>query len=448
MAQWLARLCVIGVATATVWSLPLRGQQNGTGDASALQQITDQNRQLQTQLKEQQKVIENLTVQMAEMRQASARQERDLHDLQVQIETPTTSQTSAASSSDVTVRLSGELGLAYFRTGAAGQFPNSVFRVDEAKVFLEAVVWKNVYLFSELDLVTRETPDEAFHLGELYIDFENVIPNSAAIGRLNLRVGRFNSPFGEEYQSRNVLANPLISHSLSDIWGFDQGIEIYGSAGKVSFVAAVQNGGGALLNDFTSDKALVARIGFTPAHWLHVSASGMRTGDLSAKDDFLSAIWFGNGFFRALGPAETTRKFHAELFEFDAKTSWSSGYIAAAVGRANFNDDDSSASNARAMNYNFIEGLQKIGEKFYGVARYSEIRAPNGYPLVGWGTFGAYFFSPLLTEKLDRLSLGFGYRIAPPLVLKFEYTMEGGRLTTGVRRDKEDFIGTEVGLKF
>jgi hypothetical protein len=32
--------------------------------------------------------------------------------------------------------------------------------------------------------------------------------------------------------------------------------------------------------------------------------------------------------------------------------------------------------------------------------------------------------------------------------LKFEYGLEHGRLTTGGKRNKEDFISTEVGLKF
>jgi hypothetical protein len=62
---------------------------------------------------------------------------------------------------------------------------------------------------------------------------------------------------------------------------------------------------------------------------------------------------------------------------------------------------------------------------------------------------GAFFFRPgALTEELRRMSVGLGYRFGPPLVLKAEYTWESGRMTTGVRRDHEDFLGTQLGVKF
>ncbi len=39
---------------------------------------------------------------------------------------------------------------------------------------------------------------------------------------------------------------------------------------------------------------------------------------------------------------------------------------------------------------------------------------------------GEYFFRPSLTDELHRLSVGFGYRFGPPLVLKLEYSWEWG----------------------
>ena len=424
------------------------GAESASVPAPDLQAIIEQNRRLQAQVASQQKMIEELTAQMTEMRQTSARQDRDLQVLKNQAETVAPVRSPTAGLSGAKVRLSGSVGLAFFRTGSAGSFPNSEFRVDDAKILLEAQVWKEVYAVSELNLLTREANDEAVHIGELYLDFENVSSLWNASGLLNVRLGRFDIPFGEEYQRRGVLTNPLISHSLSDIWGVDEGVELYGGRGKFGYVFAVQNGGHSMLHDYNSDKAVVVRTGFEPVRWLHVSASAMRTGDLAAKADSLSEVWFASGFFRALGSATTTKTFHAELYEVDAKARWATGHVAGAVGGVHFGDDDSSRSNARHLNYQFIEALQDISQQFYGVVRYSEIRAPKGYPLVGWGTFGTFFLSPLLTEKLERWSFGFGYRLGPPLVVKFEYTRERGRLTTGTRREDEDFIGTEVGLKF
>jgi hypothetical protein len=62
---------------------------------------------------------------------------------------------------------------------------------------------------------------------------------------------------------------------------------------------------------------------------------------------------------------------------------------------------------------------------------------------------GPFFFRPgTLTEELRRMSVGIGYRFGQPLVLKAEYTWESGRMTTGARRDHEDFFGTQLGVRF
>ena len=395
----------------------------------------------------QQQLIDKLSAQVAEMRGASERHEQELQAIK-KGEDGSARPMSASTKAESTVRISGEAGLAFFRTSESGRFPNSDFRVDDAKLFVEAQVWKDVYAFTEFNLFTREISDESLHLGELYVDFENVSGLWDGANLLSVRVGRFNIPFGEEYQNRGVIRNPLISHSLSDIWGVDEGIEFYGVAGKFQYVVAVQNGGHSLLHDFDSDKAVIGRIGYNPQSWLHLSASAMRTGDLAAREDALSEVWIGNGFFRPLGSLTTTLTFQAELYELDAVARWRTGHLGAAVGRVKFDDDDTSRSNARTMKYYFVEAVQELGDKLYAAARYSEMRVPMGYPLSGWGSYGRYFSSGLLTDRLERLSLGLGYRLGPPLVLKFEYGLENRRVASDAKRDHEDFISTEVGLKF
>jgi hypothetical protein len=316
-------------------------------------------------------------------------------------------------------------------------------------IALEASVWRKVYLYSELKLLPRETNEEAFELGELYLDFEDILDPWGFPGLLSFRAGRLNIPFGEEYLVRGPVSNPLISHSLSDTWGCDEGVEIYGRLGAFQYVVAVQNGGVSRLRDFHSDKSVAARLSWQPARWLGMSASAMRTGKLATVADNLSELWFGNGFFRALGPAATTPTFRANLFEVDARARWKSGHVSAALGQVRYDDSDTRTDNARRLNYGYLEGVQTIGGPLFAAARYSEIRVAGGYPLVGWGTMGAFFFRPgALTEELRRMSVGLGYRFGPPLVLKAEYTWESGRMTTGVRRDHEDFLGTQLGVKF
>jgi hypothetical protein len=343
------------------------------------------------------------------------------------------------------VHLSGEGVIAFFNTGSEGFAPHSEFRVDEARLFVESPVWDDVYFFGEADLATRENNDFNVKLGELYLDFEDVSKLWGRNGQLNLRVGRMNIPFGEEYLNRYAIDNPLILHSLSDLWGFDQGVELYGSAGKFGYVAAVQNGGDNV-HDFNGDKSVAGRFSYDPTQRLHFSVSGMRTGDLSVQGDKLSALWFGGGFFRSVGsPATTT--FHANLVEGDVAARWSSGYLKAFGGYVRYGDNDPKADNGRNLFYYSAEAVQHLSKKFYAAARFSEILAPDGYPLVGNGNFHNYFITDLST-RLWRLSVGLGYRFSDRLIVKTEYAAERGRESDGEARNHEDFIGVESAFAF
>jgi hypothetical protein len=413
--------------------------------------LAEENAGLQRQLRAQQATLETMAAQLAELRTGGARQEQALRELREAAAEPAAALAPARGEREV--RLSGEVGLAFFKTGRAGAFPKAQFRADDAKIFIEAPVIKDTYFLGEIDLATREDATN-FALGELYVDFENVSGRLGGAPRaLNVRAGQIYTPFGEEYLARGPLANPLISHSLADPWGIDPGIEAYGSAGAWSYVVAGQNGGSNPLQDFTADKSVAARLGWEPQAWLQLSASTMRTGDLrvntaTVPGDGFSSLWFGNGFFRALGSDKTTTTFWASLAQADAVGRWKAGRFGVSAGLARFDDNDRAADNARTLRYGAIELVQSLTPEVFVAARASWINAPGGYPLVGWGNFGRYVFASPLTTQLHRFSLGFGYRLGPPLVLKLEYTWENGRLTTGARRDAEDFFGAEAAMKF
>jgi hypothetical protein len=413
-----------------------------------IRELIEQNRRLQEQVKTQQRTIDELAGQVAEMRRTSERHETTLRSLQDQGPTAPAAGRGVAPDRTSEVRIAAELGLAYFRTGSEGQFPGGSFRADDPVISIEAPVAKRTYFYTELRLLPRDANVETADLGELYVDFEDVLGSFGQPGLLSVRVGRVNIPFGEEYLVRTPVANPLISHSLSDIWGVDEGVEIYGRAGPFNYVVAAQNGGVSRLRDATSDKSLTARVGWNPVPWLHLSASAMRTGNLDVVGDNLSEVWFANGFIRALGPAATTTTFWASLRQLDAVGRWKSGHLGVNWGEVRFDDNDRVANNARQMRYGAVELVQNFTQSWYGAARYSEIAAPAGYPLSGWGRMGVYFFRPLFTTGLQRLSVGMGYRLSAPVVLKVEYTSESGRMTTGARRDHENFFGSELAVKF
>src|SRR6185436_16303124 len=81
---------------------------------------------------------------------------------------------SGAGFSPGKVNFGMEGGLAIFRSESKGPFPDAQFRVDEARLFVEAPIWKDVYFFSEINITTREDPNTSLQAGEIYVDFEHI----------------------------------------------------------------------------------------------------------------------------------------------------------------------------------------------------------------------------------------------------------------------------------
>jgi hypothetical protein len=351
------------------------------------------------------------------------------------------------------IMLSGEGGFALLDTGNEGDFPHNEFRIDEARLFVEGSLGHEAYVFAELNLVTRETEDENFRIGELYLELEDVSRLWGRERQLNVRFGRMDIPFGEEYLTRDAIDNPLISHSLSDLWGIDEGLEVYGRFGRVSYALAVQNGGEPSFHDFNPDKAIVGRLAVDPNSTLHLSVSAMRTGDLDVRRDNISALWFGNGFLRAIGAPQATTTFGGRLLEGDLQLRGKTRHLYLAGGAMRFHDDDRTTDNSRRVFFYLVEGahdfFSKGAHKLYAAARFSVISAPKGFPIVGHGAFSEYFSnSASLTNSLWRLTMGTGWRLGPYLLFKTEYTFERGRNTNGDRRNHEDFFGMEAAARF
>jgi hypothetical protein len=433
--------CAGLTATIAIGVAPLSADTTADTQQQLLQ-LQRQNADLQEQLRRQQALIESLSHKVDE----------------IQHNTDTATRGVAEAESKETkgfgfgkVVISGEGGAALFHSGSRGAFPNAEFRIDEAKLFIDAPVWGDVYFFSELNFASRELADVQVRLGELYVDFENISQLWGCDRMLNLRAGRMDTPFGEEYLVRDAIDNPLISHSLADIWGVDEGIELYGKVGKFAYALALQNGGLSDTRDFDQDKSVAARVGFDPNRSLHFSVSGMRTGDLDAAQDPWSALWFGNGFFRALDTG-TASKFHANLVEGDVELRLPHGHVKTFGGYIRYDDNAPNANNKRDVFYYSIEAVHNLVGKLYAGARFSQIFAQDGFPILANGQFGEYFFNypgpAKLTEEIWRLTLGLGYRWSENLVGKVEYTFEHGKELGGAERKHEDLFAMEVAFKF
>lgn len=419
------------------------GAETDSDTQKQLLELRQQNDLLLQQVRKQQEQIDNLSHKVSGLEVSHQKQAGDIPS---PVDESPSSKTSLPFNFGK-VRLSGEGGVAFYNSQSRGGYPNAEFRVDELKLFVEAPIWEEVYFFSEINVFTHESSSVNLNAGELYLDFENVSRLWGKDRQLNLRVGRFYTPFGEEYAARFAIENPLVSHSLSDLWGVDEGLELYGSIGKVRYALAVQNGGIADTRDFTSDKSIAARLGWSPAKWLDLSVSAMRTGDLDSPVEHLSAMWFGNGFFRAIGANATT--FHDNLVEWDVHLRLPRGHLKAAGGYIHQNDNAPVNNGRRDVYYYSIEAVHNLAKHLYAAARWSQILAPDGFPIVGNGDFMQYEFSNnQLTSNLWRLSLGLGYRWSPNLLLKVEYTLEQGRLATGDSRLHEDLLAAQVAFRF
>lgn len=348
------------------------------------------------------------------------------------------------------LRLSGQGGVAFFDTEQLGQFPDSPFLVDEAKLFVEAAIIEDVYVFAEINLMQREEVEDNLQLGEFYIEFEDV---GNLGGLFNIRAGRFDIPFGEEYLTRDAIDNPLISHSLSDIWGVDEGVEVFGSVKSVEYVFAIQNGGDPMFNDFNADKAIVGRLLARPTGSIHFSVSAMRTGDLDVLQDHYSEVWFAGGFLVPLAAPGSASTISGTFFQGDGHLSWPGGHVHAAAGRVHYEDDDRLVDNSRDVDYyqaEIVQNLIQLNERaLYTAMRFSKINADKGFPLVGFGSYNRYLYDYYnLATELWRLSLGIGCRIHKNVLLKAEYSFENGEQLDGADRDKENFFGIEAAVRF
>ncbi len=422
---WLRRIVFNTFFLAIV--LPLRADNTNLNDEVRL--LREENALLQQQLKSQGAQLDTLIQKVSRLEAArpiEGGNDRPLAEGRLE-----------------KVHIGGEGGVGYSATGPEGNAPNGKFQLNDARLFLEAPVYDDVYFYGEVVLAYPSQYDNSLQLGELYAEFENISKLWNKNNQLNARLGQMYIPFGEEYLARNAIDNPLISESLVDFWGVTPGVELYGDLGKFTYVVAAQNGADGA-NGAGGDKSVTGRIGFDPnEHW-HFSVSGMRTGNLNASQ--ISAMWFANGFFRSIGSINTGL-FHTEALEGDISYRWRSGHVSAFGGWVGYHDNDKPVGNVRNIYYYSAEIMQNLPKKTYVVTRFSQAFCNNGIPMVGYGNFNDYFFDTQTTE-LWRLSVGLGYRFSDRLVLKVEYSFERGNEAGGDRRQNEDFFGTEAAFKF
>lgn len=209
------------------------------------------------------------------------------------------------------VRLSGSANAGYYNGSQASVLPDGSFDVSDARLFVDAelandVRWGETVLFRnagasfEWNLVRlAELQND---VGELYGEFQGIADSSW----LNAQVGRFQIPVGEAYlrYSRGFWDQPFVTNPVGAPWWWDEGVKLYGSDAddRLGYVASVTDGETPFDEDESSDEQWTLKLFANPAPWLHVSVSGLRSGQVgSADEEAMGALWLGESWARAFG---------------------------------------------------------------------------------------------------------------------------------------------------
>lgn len=380
------------------------------------------------------------------------------------------------------VRLSGSANVGYFGGQHDSVFEEDSFNVWDVRLFVDAelggpvrlggrTLVRNVGATVEWNLVRLGDLDN--DVGEAYVELQGI----AESGWLNAQVGRFQIPVGEAYlrYSRGYASKPFITNSIGP-WWWDEGIKLYGSSddGRFGYVASVSDGDTPFNAESDGDKQVTLKLFANPTDWLHVSASGLRSGRIGRPGRNASgALWFGEAWARAFGSGTGVPSFVDGVSVPDASPEIDDSWLVAADavldlpdllrawlawGRYDLQSDDASLYD-RTLHYWIAELVLEgaavspelrpiyLGLRANGIGTYDR---GEGYlldvrqaGLFGWNT-----------ESLHVYSLVLGWKMSSQLRLRAEYSMIDVELVRGVTDDirdgseRNDVFAVELGAEF
>lgn len=381
------------------------------------------------------------------------------------------------------IRLSGSASTGWIDGEDHGFYPEGAFQIWDARLFLEAdlasdvrmderLLVRDVGLLFEWNLVRiGELENE---VGELYVDLQGVLGSRW----LSAQLGRFQIPVGEGYlrYSQGYAQNPFVTNPIGAPWWWDEGVRLYGSSEQslVGYVASVTSGETPFNRDADSDLLTTLKLFTNPADWLHLSVSGARSGKVgSSTRAAMGALWFGESWARAFGAGTTVDSYHDGVVVPDGPNvidgTWLLGADAILdyqelarlwLGYGHYDiDSDGPRLYDRALRYWVAEVLLEgrlvsrgldpvyLGLRGSGLGTYDD---DEGYLLDSR-------YAPTLGYNMSEFtawSAVLGYRLAPGVTLRVEYTRSLVDLVRGVTdpireaAEDVDFVGADVRLVF
>lgn len=349
--------------------------------------------------------------------------------------------------------ISGFGAVGFYDTGEDGTRPHGGFEIKEASLFIHADVWEDMELFFEVQTNRLGKDDQLFtRTGEIYLHFRDVIESDSI--QVGIKTGRIDIPFGEEYLWQDAIDNRLVTNSASYVYGWDEGVLVYGRYKEISFVASITDGTDERSSEDHDDKALNLKVYGNPTDDFYLSASAMHNG-VAAK----SAVEFGGSHFQPVGDSHvsslgisSSSEVSGNLYQIDATYQFSENVsLSAHIGLAHQEDDDTSFD--RDFRWFGVEPYVRLNNRWYLSARYSEIGTyddEEGYHFDGKtfangnGNFGYD------TERFRRVGLAVGYEPNPRVRLKMELGKDWFDLidaSTIAEKDDRDFLGIEVAVR-
>jgi len=325
---------------------------------------------------------------------------------------------------------------------------------------LRAQAWEDVYLHSELALAQIGHEDEPHvRVGELYVQLRDV--TSVLFGwpsGVGMKVGRMDVPFGEDYRTRDVLDNPLITWSAAIPYAIDEGLLLYGTTAGVGWIATAMNGNLRRADDDDAEKFLSLKIFRDVTDSLYASASAYWNGDASVAAMGLGGNYWmpvgGWDYFSSAG-VSASDKVDAYSYELDLRYDLPrASHVKAQFGQV-FVDDANDAF-SRTIYYGQLEPLWTMFDgRFYVAARASFVGTfddEEGYVFEGRPFADGSDGFGYDTESLWRIALGAGYRPNDRMLLKLEWSRDRFALIDGSplrgRNQARNLVGALLAVGF
>lgn len=314
------------------------------------------------------------------------------------------------------LKVKGRWGAGFFKSGQGGSFPQGSFEAPEAKVQLGFEPDPHNTVIMRLNL-----NNAAFtNLDYFYVDSKNFLPQLEGTPfTLESRIGRFKLPLGEETWANNIVESALISNSVANMAGSDEGIQLGGKVGKekpLKWYFSVTNGNSGTGSDNVTPKAYAGKLSYNLFDPLYLSASIYNSGSLKTAASEVSIAGI------TARPNGAT-KWDRTVWEVDARYDFQKGKVidslaytdSKAYVRGAFGQffDDANIVQDREGNYGYIEGLCNFHPKWYGAYRYSIVDLLHDYrdTLNSAGSSSQY----------DRHSVALGYRWTNKTIIKLGY---------------------------